>query len=75
MKKTALRIAKPAAVVATPAPKKVARHVRSTPKTETRITEPKKKDNNFSQSRDTREDRGSRQMKTSKNVQTTGRGR
>jgi hypothetical protein len=75
MRKTALRIAKPAAVATTPAPKKAARHVRSTPKTETRITEPKKKDKNFSQSRDTREDRSARQMKTSKNSQTLARGR
>lgn len=75
MRKTALRIAKPTAVVVAPVPKKAARHVRSTPKTETRITAPKKKDNNFSQSRDTREDRSARQVKTSKNAQTFGHGR
>jgi hypothetical protein len=33
-------------------------------------TKPKKRDNIFSQSRDNREDRGEREMKTSQNTQT-----
>ncbi len=36
---------------------------------------PQKRDNTFSQSRDTREERGSRQMKTSHNSQTFLHGR
>ncbi len=36
---------------------------------------PKKRDNVFSKSRDTREDRGERQMKTSHNTQTMPHGR
>ena len=36
---------------------------------------PRKRDNTFSKSRDTREDRGSRQMKTSHNAQTFSHGR
>jgi hypothetical protein len=36
---------------------------------------PQKRDNTFSKSRDTREDRGRRQMKTSHNAQTFSRGR
>jgi hypothetical protein len=36
---------------------------------------PQKRDNIFSKSRDTREDRGSRQMKTSHNAQTFSHGR
>jgi hypothetical protein len=36
---------------------------------------PQKRDNIFSKSRDTREDRGSRQMKTSHNAQTFQHGR
>jgi hypothetical protein len=38
-------------------------------------TKPPKRDNTFSKSRDTREDRGERQMKTSHNPQTFSRGR
>ena len=34
---------------------------------------PEKRDNTFSKSRDIREDRGSRQMKTSQNAQTLSR--
>ncbi len=36
---------------------------------------PEKRDNTFSQSRDTREDRGTREMKTSHNPRTFSRGR
>jgi hypothetical protein len=36
---------------------------------------PPKRDNTFSQSRDTREDRGSRQMKTANSSQTFSHGR
>ena len=34
------------------------------------VPKPAKRDNTFSKSRDTREDRGARQMKTSRNAQT-----
>ena len=34
------------------------------------MPKPEKRDNTFSKSRDTREDRGARQMKTSRNAQT-----
>jgi hypothetical protein len=47
------------------------------PKSSAATLEPKrhKRDNTFSQSRDTREDRGERQMKTSHNSQTFPHGR
>jgi hypothetical protein len=38
-------------------------------------SKPKKRDNTFSKSRDTREDRGARQMKTSHSSQTLPHGR
>jgi hypothetical protein len=44
--------------------------LRSNPKAATSSRKSQKRDNTFSQSRDTREDRGSRQMKTSHNSQT-----
>ena len=45
------------------------------PNPEAATAKAKKRDNTFSQSRDTREDRGSRQMKTSNNPQTFPHGR
>jgi hypothetical protein len=47
------------------------------PKSSTATLEPKQhtRDNIFSKSRDTREDRGARQMKTSSNAQTFPHGR
>ena len=44
-------------------------------KTATPGPKPKKRENVFSKSRDTREDRGARQMKTSHNSQTFSHGR
>jgi hypothetical protein len=45
------------------------------PNPEAAAPKSKKRDNIFSKSRDTREDRGSRQMKTSHNAQTFTHGR
>ena len=39
------------------------------------VPKPPKRDNTFSKSRDTREDRSARQMKTSQSSQTLARGR
>ena len=44
-------------------------------KTAAPVPKAKKRDNTFSKSRDTREDRGARQMKTSHNSQTFPHGR
>jgi len=46
------------------------RQLRSNPKATAPGSKPQKRENTFSQSRDTREDRGARQMKTSHNPQT-----
>ena len=48
--------------------KRVAKHQTATPS-----PKPEKRDNIFSKSRDTREDRGERQIKTSHNAQTFSR--
>ncbi len=45
------------------------------PKATTPTPKPQKRDNIFSKSRDTREDRGTRQAKASRNPQTLSRGR
>ena len=45
------------------------------PRSATSNSKPEKRDNIFSKSRDTREDRGARQMKTSHNSQTFSHGR
>jgi hypothetical protein len=49
--------------------------LRPNPQAATASPKPQKRDNIFSKSRDTREDRGSRQMKTSHNPQTLPHGR
>jgi hypothetical protein len=49
---------------------KTLHRLRSTPKAAAKSPKSKKRDNIFSKSRDTREDRGSRQMKTKYNTQT-----
>jgi len=55
----------------TPAPNKI--RLRATDKPVT--VKPPKRDNIFSQSRDNREDRGTRAMKTSQNARTVSHGR
>jgi len=50
-------------------------HVRTRSEKTTANPKPAKRDNTFSKSRDTREDRGERQMKTTQNPQTFTRGR
>lgn len=54
---------------------KTLHQLRPDPKAATSGPKAQKRDNTFSQSRDTREDRGSRQMKTSHNAQTFPHGR
>jgi hypothetical protein len=62
-------IAKFAAIVQTPVYPQAVHQPRSNPKAAA-IPKPAKRDNIFSKSRDTREDRGTREMKTSHNDQT-----
>ena len=50
-------------------------HVRLRAKEAAANQKPQKRDNTFSKSRDTREDRGARQMKTSHNPQTFTHGK
>lgn len=59
----------------TPVFPKTLHHVRTRGEKATASPKPAKRDNTFSKSRDTREDRGERQMKTSQNPQTFTRGR
>jgi hypothetical protein len=54
----------------TPVFPKTLHRLRLNPKAVTPNPKPQKRDNIFSKSRDTREDRGSRQMKTLHNTQT-----
>ena len=49
---------------------KALHHVRARSEKAAAIPKPEKRDNIFSKSRDTREDRGERQMKTTQNTQT-----
>jgi hypothetical protein len=60
------RISKFAAIVQTPVFPKTLHQFR--PAAAAAIPKPAKRDNTFSQSRDTREDRGARQMKTTRNT-------
>jgi hypothetical protein len=62
-------ISKFAAVVQTPVFPKTAHQFRPAPAIAVK-TKPHKRDNTFSKSRDTREDRGTREIKTSHNDQT-----
>jgi len=64
---------KPAAVPQTPVFPQTLHTLRPNP--EAAAPKSRKRDNIFSKSRDTREDRGSRQMKTSHNAQTFTHGR
>jgi hypothetical protein len=57
----------------TPVFPKAVYQLRTNPKQTT--PKPKRRDNIFSKSRDTREDRGARQMKTSRDAQTFPHGR
>jgi len=66
--------AKFAAAVASPVFPKVGHQFRPVPKP-AKSPKPAKRDNIFSKSRDTREDRGTREMKTSHNAQTLPHGR
>ena len=50
--------------------KKSSNNPTENPKSATTSPKPQKRDNTFSKSRDTREDRGTRQMKTTHNSQT-----
>jgi hypothetical protein len=59
----------------TPVFPKTSHPLRTNPKTDIANAKSKKRDDTFSQSRDTREDRGTRQMKTSHNSQTIPHGR
>jgi hypothetical protein len=60
------RISKFAAILQTPVYPKTLHQFR--PPSAAAIPKPPKRDNTFSQSRDTREDRGTREMKTSRNA-------
>jgi hypothetical protein len=62
-------IIKSAAIVQTPVFPKTAHQFRPVPKA-TVSAKPPKRENTFSKSRDVREDRGTREMKTSHNGQT-----
>ena len=68
-------ISKPAAAAETAVFQKELHRLRPDAKIATPPAKPKKRDNIFSKSRDTREDRGSRQMKMSHNPQTMPHGR
>ncbi|MGA2867758.1 MAG: hypothetical protein ABSF34_01165 [Verrucomicrobiota bacterium] len=67
MKTSAAKLAQPPQ---TPVFQKTFHRLRPNPKVAAASSKPSKRDNTFSQSRDTREDRGSRQMKTSHSSQT-----
>jgi len=67
-------IAKSAAKVLPPVFPKTAHQFRPVAETAAK-PKPAKRDNIFSKSRDTREDRGTREMKSSKNVQTFSHGK
>ena len=62
-------------MIKTPAPKNSNNKRRVIRTDATPAPKPSKRDNTFSQSRDTREDRGARQMKTTHNPQTLPHGR
>jgi len=64
-----------AATPQTPISQTAIRKPGANPKAATPSPKSQKRDNTFSQSRDTREDRGARQMKTSHNPQTFPHGR
>jgi hypothetical protein len=59
----------------TPVFQKTLHQLRPNPKEATPSPKSQKRDNTFSQSRDTREDRGTREMKTTHNSQTIPHGR
>jgi hypothetical protein len=59
----------------TPVFPKTLHHLRTDPTEATPSPKSQKRDNTFSQSRDTREDRGTRQMKTTHNSQSFPHGR
>jgi len=59
----------------TPAFPKALHQLRTNPPQTTSNPKSKRRDNVFSKSRDTREDRGARQMKTARNSQTFPHGR
>jgi len=59
----------------TPVFPKTLHHLRASATQASSIPKTQKRDNIFSKSRDTREDRGERQMKTSHNAQTFTHGR
>jgi hypothetical protein len=63
------------AVVSQPVFPKTPHRLRPDTKAVATTSKPKKRDNTFSKSRDTREDRGARKMKTSHNSQTLPHGR
>jgi hypothetical protein len=65
--------AKEFAKLPTPVFQKAIRKPGADPKAATPTPKPQKRDNIFSKSRDTREDRGTRQSKTSRNPQTLSR--
>jgi hypothetical protein len=64
------RLTKLAATPQTPPYPKTLHRLRPPAKAIVADSKPAKRDNTFSKSRDTREDRGARQMKTAKNSQT-----
>jgi hypothetical protein len=63
-------VTKPVETPQTPVFQKTLHRLRPNPKAANPSPKSQKRDNTFSQSRDTREDRGSRQMKTTHNSQT-----
>jgi len=63
-------VTKPAETPQTPVSPKTLHRLRSNPKEATSSPKYQKRDNTFSKSRDTHEDRGTRQMKTTHNSQT-----
>ncbi len=66
---------KPEKTPQTPVFPQTLHRVRTRPKEGTQNPKPPQRDNIFSKSRDSREDRGERQMKTSHNPETFKRGR
>jgi hypothetical protein len=68
--KTRISVTQPAERLQTPAFPKTLHRLRPNPEAATPGSKSQKRDNVFSKSRDTREDRGTRQMKTTHNSQT-----
>jgi hypothetical protein len=70
-----IKAARRTSAEATPVFPKAIHRLRPTPMATVATAKSKKRDDIFSKSRDTREDRGTREMKTSHNAQTFSHGR